>query len=107
MEASDSNGRPFNNALKLLGEGIVPGASLLFDGKFAQGGAHLLAGAVARAALGPLGVAVVIANSYSSSTTGKNLLNHISNRKGKKKNGSDTSESSGTIEVMDTTKSSP
>jgi hypothetical protein len=65
------------NAVKLVGEAILPGASLLIDGKILHGGAHLLASAVARACLGPLGVVLVMANSYSSSTTGKNLLKHL------------------------------
>jgi hypothetical protein len=62
------------NAIKLAGEAILPGASLLMDGQILHGGLHLLAGAVAKAFLGPVGIAVVIANSYSNSTTGKNLL---------------------------------
>jgi hypothetical protein len=62
------------NAIKLAGEALLPGASLLMDGQILHGGLHLLAGAVAKAFLGPVGIAVVIANSYSNSTTGKNLL---------------------------------
>jgi hypothetical protein len=62
------------NAVKLVGEAVLPGASLLMDGKILQGGAHLLVGAAAKAFLGPIGVALVIANSYAKSTTGKNLL---------------------------------
>lgn len=65
------------NAIKLAGEAIMPGASLLMDGKIVHGGAHLLAGAVAKAFLGPVGIAFVIANSYSNSTTGKNLLEQL------------------------------
>jgi hypothetical protein len=65
------------NAIKLAGEALLPGASLLMDGKILQGGIHLLAGAVAKAFLGPIGIAVVIANSYSNSTTGKNLLTQL------------------------------
>jgi hypothetical protein len=66
------------NAIKLVGEAFLPGASLLMDGKILQGGAHVLAGAVAGALLGPIGLAVVIANSYSNSTTGKGLLKQFS-----------------------------
>jgi hypothetical protein len=62
------------NAVKLAGEAILPGASLLMQGKVAHGGAHVLAGFLAKALLGPIGVVLVIANSYSHSTTGKNLL---------------------------------
>jgi len=67
-----------HNAIKLIGEAVLPGASLLLDGKILEGGAHVLAGIAAGAILGPIGVAVVIANSYSKSTTGKNLIKEIS-----------------------------
>lgn len=63
-----------DNAIKLLGEAFVPGASLFMDGKVAAGAAHTIVGALARAALGPIGLALVVANSYSSSATGKNLI---------------------------------
>ena len=67
-----------DNAIKLVGEVFVPGASLLMDGKIVQGSAHLIVGTWAKAALGPVGVAVVIANSYAESATGMNLLKHLS-----------------------------
>lgn len=67
-----------DNAIKLLGEVFVPGASLLMDGKIVSGSAHLIVGSWAKAALGPVGLAVVIANSYSESSTGKSLLKHFS-----------------------------
>jgi hypothetical protein len=69
-----SKSHTVENAVKLVGEAFVPGASLLMDGKILAGGAHLIVGAWARAALGPVGLALVIANSYSQSATGKNLL---------------------------------
>ena len=72
MEASTSH--TVENAVKLVGESVVPGASLLMDGKILAGGAHMVLGAWARMALGPVGLALVIANSYAQSTTGKNLL---------------------------------
>lgn len=62
------------NAVKLVGEVFVPGASLFMDGKILPGGAHLVAGVLARAVLGPVGLALVVANSFSKSTTGKSLL---------------------------------
>jgi hypothetical protein len=62
------------NAVKLVGEAFVPGASLLLDGKILAGGAHMLIGAWAGLALGPVGLALVMANSYASSSTGKNLI---------------------------------
>ena len=62
------------NAVKLVGEAFVPGASLLMDGKILAGGAHLIIGTWAKMALGPVGLALVVANSYATSVTGKNLL---------------------------------
>lgn len=67
-----------DNAVKLLGEAFVPGASLLMDGKIVEGSIHLIAGMWAKATVGPVGLALVIANSYSESVTGKNLLKHLS-----------------------------
>lgn len=74
QSATHTEGAPIQNAVKLLGEAMMPGASLLMDGKILTGGAHLVVGALAKAALGPLGVALVVANSYSLSSTGKSLL---------------------------------
>lgn len=73
-----SSARPVANAVKLIGETVMPGASLLLDGNILSGGAHLLVGAIARAALGPIGLVRVMANSYSQSTTGKGLLKQMS-----------------------------
>lgn len=67
-----------DRAIKLFGEVVLPGASLLMDGKVVSGGAHVVAGALAKAVIGPVGTAVVIANSYAESTTGTNLLKHLS-----------------------------
>lgn len=73
-----SKQQTIDNAIKLLGEVFVPGASLLMDGKIVSGSAHLVVGSWAKAALGPVGLALVIANSYSESSTGKSLLKHFS-----------------------------
>jgi hypothetical protein len=67
-----------DNAIKLLGEVFVPGASLLMDGKIVSGSAHLIVGTWAKAAIGPVGLAIVVANSFSESATGMNLLKHFS-----------------------------
>ena len=63
-----------DNAIKLFGEYFAPGASLLMDGKILPGAAHLVVGILLRTAIGPIGYGLVIANSYASSTTGKNLI---------------------------------
>lgn len=70
----NSKSHTTDNAVKLLGEVLVPGASLMMDGKILAGGLHTILGTWAKMALGPAGLAIVIANSYAKSTTGKNLL---------------------------------
>jgi hypothetical protein len=66
------------NGAKLIGEAVLPGASLLLDGKFVNGAVHSVAGLGARAALGPLGVALICADSFSKSVTDKFLWDHMS-----------------------------
>jgi hypothetical protein len=78
MSSTNPNEQTTQNAVKLVGEALLPGASLLMDGKILQGGAHFLVGAAARALLGPVGWVLVAVNSYSTSTTGKGLLNQFS-----------------------------
>lgn len=69
------------NAIKLVGEAFVPGASLLMDGKILPGAAHVIVGGIARLALGPVGLLLVAANSYATSATGKNLLKQFTEEK--------------------------
>ncbi|MDN3986529.1 DUF6072 family protein [Zwartia vadi] len=66
------------NGAKLIGETVLPGASLLLDGKFVNGAVHTVAGLGARLALGPIGVALICADSFSKSVTDKNLWDHAS-----------------------------
>jgi hypothetical protein len=63
--------------VKLAGETIAPGASLLLDGKVGMGALHFVGGALARMAFGPLGLLLVAANSYSTSVTGKSLMANL------------------------------
>lgn len=72
-----------DNAIKLLGEAFVPGASLLMDGHVASGAVHAVVGTWARVALGPVGLALVVANSFSKSATGKNLIKQFTGDKDK------------------------
>lgn len=72
--AETKQGGRIENAVKLAGELLMPGASLLIDGKILQGGAHAVVGTLARVALGPVGLLLVAANSYATSSTGKSLL---------------------------------
>ena len=68
-----------DNAIKLLGESFVPGASLMMEGHVLAGALHTVVGTLAKAALGPAGLALVIANSFAKASTGKNLLKQFSN----------------------------
>ena len=65
--------RTLTNVIKLVGEAILPGTSLLMDGKLADGAAHAVVGIGARLALGPIGALVVAADSFSKSVNDKNL----------------------------------
>jgi hypothetical protein len=69
------------NTIKLVSEYFAPGASLLIDGKILPGVGHLVVGLLLRSAivpLGPIGYGLVIANSYATSVTGKNLFRQFS-----------------------------
>lgn len=63
--------------LKLAGEAVAPGASLLLEGKVAAGATHLIGAAFARMAFGPIGHLLVAANSYTTSVTGRSLLSTL------------------------------
>lgn len=84
MEEAKSN--VGGNAVKLLGDVLLPGASLMMDGKILAGGAHTIVSTLARVALGPFGVALVAANAYSTSVTGRGLLAQVAQvaQRGKK-----------------------
>jgi hypothetical protein len=64
------------NGAKLVGEAVLPGASLLMDGQFLSGAAHAVVGIGARLAIGPAAVVLVCADSFSKSVTDKTLLTH-------------------------------
>jgi len=70
--------RTLTNGVKLIGEAFLPGASLLMDGKLAEGAAHAVVGIGARLALGPIGALVVAADSFSKSVADKNLWDYPS-----------------------------
>jgi len=73
-----SVGNVLANGAKLIGETVLPGTSLLLDGKFVNGALHTAAGIGARLALGPIGVVLVCADSFSKSVTDKYLWDHVS-----------------------------
>jgi hypothetical protein len=64
-------------AVKLVGEAVVPGVSLMLDGEIKSGSLHLLGGAAGRLLLGPIGWFYAAADSYSRSTTGKHFHQHF------------------------------
>lgn len=64
------------NGVKLIGEIVVPGASLLLDGDMKGGAGHAVVGIAAWALLGPARL-LVSANSYSKSVTNENLHVHL------------------------------
>ena len=65
------------NGVKLVGERILPGTSLMMDGDIKGGLAHAAIGLLARAAFGPVAWFAVAADSYSRSVTGKGLIDHL------------------------------
>lgn len=65
------------NGVKLVGENILPGTSLIIDGDIKGGLAHAAIGLLARAAFGPVAWFAVAADSYSRSVTGKGLIDHL------------------------------
>lgn len=70
------NTRVFANGVKLVGEAIIPGASLMLDGKVVNGAAHAVVGLAARLAIGPAGLVLAAADSYSKSVSDKYLWDH-------------------------------
>ena len=88
-----ASGVVIGRGIKILGETVVPGASLVLDGKILPGAAHLVGGLVARWAFGPVGWLLVAANSYSKSVTGRSLVEHLESTRPEAAAGSDTPES--------------
>jgi hypothetical protein len=62
------------NALKFAGETMVlPGSSLIWEGRLGSGVLHTVAAVVAGGLLGPIGTMLVIANSFSKSVNDQHL----------------------------------
>jgi hypothetical protein len=73
----ESSSEILTNGVKLVGEAILPGASLLLDGDVPDGLIHTVLGYGAGAVFGPLGLLVVAADSYSKSVTNKHLWQYV------------------------------
>ena len=65
------------NGVKLVGETMLPGASLLMDGNLVNGAAHAAIGVAAATFVAPWAVLLVVADSFSKSVSGKNLWEHV------------------------------
>ncbi len=63
-----------SNGVKLVSETVLPGSSLLLDGRVKEGAAHMAAGLAARVFLGPIGWGIVAANSFSKSVSDQGLV---------------------------------
>jgi Family of unknown function (DUF6072) len=73
----DNSLKTLTNGFKLVGEVVLPGASLLMDGRLLEGAAHLVVGVGARAVFGPLVGFIVAADSFSKSVGNRNLWDYI------------------------------
>lgn len=72
--------RELVNGIKLVGELVLPGASLWVKGEILNGAVHTVLGLGAKALLGaagPAGLLLVAADSYSKSATDKYLWDHL------------------------------
>lgn len=72
-----------SNGVKLAGEALLPGASLLMDGNFKGGAAHAVIGVGARAIFGPFAAVIVAADSFSRSVSNRYLWEHLPRISGK------------------------
>ena len=71
------------NGVKIIGETLLPGASLLLDGNVPNGALHAVAGIGARMVLGPIGLLLVAVDSYSKSVSEKYIWQHATDAFGK------------------------
>lgn len=72
-----SDSGALGNAVKLVGESMLTGTSGLVDGNIKSGVGHLILGAVGGALLGPVGLVLAKANSFSYSVSEKHLHQHV------------------------------
>lgn len=89
------NSSTIDNGVKLLGEVAVPGGSLYLDGKIASGALHTIAGLALAPLVGPLGVLLVRANSYTTSVTDASLLGAFTPSSSGSSEGSSADEENG------------
>ena len=63
-----------SNGVKIVGETLLPGTSLLMDGRAKEGAGHAIVGLAARTLLGPIGWGLVAANSFVKSVSDQSLV---------------------------------
>ncbi|HEV2861077.1 MAG TPA: DUF6072 family protein [Pyrinomonadaceae bacterium] len=73
MPNATENLQTVKTGLQFASEAVIPGGSHLINGDMKQAGIHAVAGIVAGALFGPIGLIVVAANSFARATTGNNL----------------------------------
>lgn len=70
-----------SNGLRLAGDTLIaPGMSQVLDGNVGAGVGRFLVAVAARAVLGPIGWLAVGLDSYAKSTTGRGLVERVTNR---------------------------
>ena len=77
MPSATENLQTVKTGLQFASEAVIPGGSHLVNGDLKQAGIHAVAGIVAGALFGPLGVLVVAANSFARATTGHHLYESL------------------------------
>jgi hypothetical protein len=76
-------GKVIANGIRLAGDTLIaPGSSQILDGKVGSGLGRFAIGAAARAVLGPIGWLVVGLDSYAKTTTGRGLLDRLTQHVG-------------------------
>jgi len=77
MPSATDNLQTVKTGLQFASEAVIPGGSHLVNGDFKQAGIHAVAGILAGAIFGPVGVLVVAANSFARATTGHHLYESL------------------------------
>jgi Family of unknown function (DUF6072) len=77
MPSATDNLQTVKTGLQFASEAVIPGGSHLINGDLKQAGIHAVAGIVAGALFGPVGMLVVAANSFARATTGHNLYESL------------------------------
>lgn len=76
-------GKVIANGIRLAGDTLIaPGSSQILDGKVGSGLGRFAIAAAARVVLGPIGWLVVGLDSYAKTTTGRGLLDRLTQHAG-------------------------